>query len=172
MVIAGPSHVVLIELDTGEFHLVASPSTESCTRVISVDRITGALLHDRVQGVDVFSTEAEGMAYVSSLGRVKSSIEGHCAIGYRVLAGVGAMCIVTKVRTSMILPSGEKVYCATETTWVKMQLIQPRPPLAKGEARNLSSLMDAPIDGLHFFCEDYDLTRTYAQQVCRPKLPP
>eukprot|EP00958_Prasinococcus_capsulatus_P006767 scaffold630_cov399-Prasinococcus_capsulatus_cf.AAC.2 len=164
---AGPTHVVLVELDTGEFYLVASPANESCSRLVSVDRITGALIHDGIEDVDVFRTEADAMGFIAGLGRVKSATEGHCVIGYRVLAGMGVMCLVTKVRPSLQLPSGDQVYCVADTTWVKMQLIQPRPPLAKGEARNLNSLIDAPIDGLHFFCETYDLTRTYAQQVNR-----
>lgn len=151
-----------MELDSGEFIIIASLSMQTDTQVISIDSTTGALHYRGRHGLDVFPSERDAIHYLStSKCMLKNSIFAKGIIGYAALGSVALLLLATRLRVSIPeLPCGDAVYIVTESQWIKIPLRNPHFQ-SKREAKNAADLTDIQIDGMHYFSETRDLTRPF-----------
>ncbi|ELR12040.1 SAC domain containing protein 9, putative [Acanthamoeba castellanii str. Neff] len=105
------------------------------TTILAVHPETGALQFAAVKGKDIFLNESEAVAYLKANYQLKNA-------------------------TDMTLPGGHGVFTIMEAKWMKMDLNYLGSP-NKVEARNMEVMQDFPLEGLHFYCDTFDITRPY-----------
>jgi len=178
---------VVTESESSEIHLIlVSPGRAPRARVVRVCPTSGALLNVRVpssssRGKDdakrggeeeeegegqhrlFFESDADALNHLKELGKVKTATRCACVLGVSRLGDhVGAL-VATKVQKAMRLPTGDDVFRICETRWIKTTSISsPVRQLTEQEKEHARALMDFPIDGLHFYSETFDLTKSLA----------
>ncbi len=154
--------VLVVELDSGEFVIIASLALRKDTQLISIDPTTGILHYRGRWGFDVFASEGDALQFLKiSRGNVKSSVYSKAILGYAALGSVGLLLLATRLKCSIPeLPCGDCVYTVVESLWLRIPLRNPQFH-AKGEAKNAVDFTDIQIDGMHYFCETLDITRPF-----------
>ena len=179
---------VVTESESSEIHLIlVSPGRAPRARVVRICPTSGALLNVRVpsssssRGKDdakrggeeeeegegqhrlFFESDADALNHLKELGKVKTATRCACVLGVSRLGDhVGAL-VATKVQKAMRLPTGDDVFRICETRWIKTTSISsPVRQLTEQEKEHARALMDFPIDGLHFYSETFDLTKSLA----------
>ncbi|KAH9305500.1 hypothetical protein KI387_009904, partial [Taxus chinensis] len=159
--------VVIVELESGEYYIVASLSTRKDTQVICIDPTTGALRYTAWQGFDIFSSEAEALDFVTagSQWMCKNIVHARAILGYAALGSTALLIVATKLGASIPeLPGGGCVYTVVESQCFKIQLQNPQAQY-KGELKNIQEFADIDIDGKHYFCETRDITRPFPSEA-------
>ncbi|KAM3750124.1 hypothetical protein ACB098_04G013800 [Castanea mollissima] len=159
--------IIVLTLDTGEVHIIASLSSRTDTQVIYVDPTTGALCYKGKLGVDIFKSEKEAFNYITNGSRwlCKSVVYARAILGYAALGNFGLLLVATKLTASIPnLPGGGCVYTVTESQWIKISLQNPQQQ-GKGEVRNVQELTELDIDGKYYFCETRDITRPFPSRM-------
>ncbi|GAQ84463.1 Sac domain-containing Phosphoinositide Phosphatase [Klebsormidium nitens] len=157
------THILVLELESGDNYIVTSLSTRQDTQVIAIDPTSGSLRFTGRWGVDQFPSEPDAIHAVTSGGRtlVKSRIEGRAILGYAAVGQFALILVATKTRVSIAsLPGGDSVQLVTDSQWKKIPLRSPQPQPAS-ELKNITELTETAIDGCHYFCETRDLTRPF-----------
>lgn len=159
--------IIVLTLDTGEVHIIASLSSRTDTQAIYVDPTTGALCYKGKLGVDIFKSEKEAFNYITNGSRwlCKSVVYARAILGYAALGNFGLLLVATKLTPSIPnLPGGGCVYTVTESQWIKISLQNPQQQ-GKGEVRNVQELTELDIDGKYYFCETRDITRPFPSRM-------
>eukprot|EP00897_Mesotaenium_endlicherianum_P008862 jgi/Mesen1/8003/ME000425S07204 len=157
------TRILVVELEFGEFYIVASLARLSSTQVISIDPTTGALGYSGRPGIDVFRTEVEALLYVTAGSQhlVKSRVYAQAILGYAPLGSVGLLLVATRLRQSIqYLPGGDTVYTVADSQWIKVPLRNPQPQ-PKAELKNAADLADILINDVHYFCDTRDISRPF-----------
>lgn len=157
----GLGHLI-VESVQGEWFIVSTLSMRKDTTILAVHPETGALQFAAVKGKDIFLNESEAVAYLKANYQLKNATRAEALLGYVCLQSVGAawLVVATKVRRDMTLPGGHGVFTIMEAKWMKMDLNYLGSP-NKVEARNMEVMQDFPLEGLHFYCDTFDVTRPY-----------
>lgn len=155
----------MIQLESGDYVIVASLSTRTDTQIISIDPTTGILQYQGRPGLDLFPTERDAIQYLSAVNSlVRNSFLANAIIGYVALGAVGLLFIATKLRVSSpVLPCGDAIFTIVESQCIRIPLRNPQYQ-AKSESRNAAELAEIEIDGLHYFCETRDITRPFPSE--------
>ena len=148
-------------------HTSSSSSSSSAAavgvaRVIRVCPTTGKLIHKNEENEDVFKSDQEALEHLRNKKKVKTATRGQAVIGYARLGDQCGVLISTKTQKAMRLPTGDDVFRVLETRWIKSVVSSPVRSLSEQESANARALMEFPIDGLHFYSETFDLTRSLA----------
>ncbi len=170
---------VVTESDEGEINVVVvSSASAPLARIVRVCPTSGAL--SRVGGddaersgrgenekegeeEDAFASDAEALEHLKRGGKVKTATRASCVLGVARLGDHVGVLVATKVQKAMRLPTGDDVFRICETRWIKTNSISsPVRQLTEQEKEHARALMDFPIDGLHFYSETFDLTRSLA----------
>eukprot|EP00898_Chlorokybus_atmophyticus_P001755 jgi/Chlat1/2580/Chrsp178S02444 len=154
--------ILVVELESGEFCIIASLGTRKDTQVIGIDPSTGALRYTGVTGVDVFGSEWEALQAVTAGAKVKNSLQGRAIIGYLVVGAYSLLLVATKVRASIDGLPGGPVYTITDSQWVRINLRLPRAWPRQNKAAE--SLVSIPIDDLHYYSETADITHPFPSE--------
>ena len=83
-------------------------------------------------------------------------------VGYVVMGSKGYLLIVNKVRREEFVFGGHVVNSILETKWIEIGVSYPYPPLSPEEEKHIQHLKQFPVDGLHFYCDTFDLSRPFA----------
>ena len=105
-----------------------------------------------------------GSGHLKRGGKVKPT-RGSCVLGVARLGDLVGVLVATKVQKAMeYLP--ETTCFACEARWIKTNSISsPVRQLTEQEKEHARALADFPIDGLHFYSETFDLTRSLALEI-------
>lgn len=155
----------VVQLESGEYYIIASLSTRDDTQIISIDPTTGILQYQGRHGLDLFPTERDAIQYLSTTNKmVRNSLYANAIIGYAALGCVGLLLVATKLKVSVpALPCGDAVYTIVESQCIRIPLRNPQYQ-AKSESKNAAELAEIEIDGLHYFCETRDITRPFPSE--------
>lgn len=101
------------------------------------------------------------LQHIEAMGHTIKSKTLACAIlGYFVLENMGCLLVATKVTSEPMFFGGHLVNTVAESSWIKIPLSYPFPP-NKTELKNFDTLSSFQVDGLHYYCETFDLTRPF-----------
>jgi len=153
--------VTVVETRAGRILLVLSPLTKEKTTIVEIDNTSGKLLEQPKDGIQkTHSTHAEALEYLSGMSdSIKTSESGCTVLGYVVLAGWVLVLICRSTRVSMQLPGGHEVHTVTDTRWFRMPLSGfDRTRVSKEEMKNLNTVTEYAIEGVHFYCETLDIS--------------
>ena len=123
---------------------------------------TGALEHGHAPGLDVFPSQSAAVAHLRRRGVCKTVTEGCALLGCAAFGDCALALIAKRVRTAVVLPNGHEVLTVTEAQWVRCALRNPAAVLTREERANVQALTDIPLENLYFYCETFDVTRSFA----------
>ncbi|KAJ7535717.1 hypothetical protein O6H91_12G043500 [Diphasiastrum complanatum] len=155
--------IVFLELESGPCFVLASLSSRSDTQVITVDQTSGSLKYSFENQFDCFESEADALEAVQGASQwsVKRIVYAKAILGYAVFGNIGLLLVAIKTRASIAtLPTGDCVYTVVESRWLRISLACSQ-FLTREEEKNLTELLDIPIDELYYFCETRDITRPF-----------
>ncbi|XP_076900797.1 putative phosphoinositide phosphatase SAC9 isoform X2 [Bidens hawaiensis] len=155
--------VVVATLDSSEVYIIVSLSSRTDTQAVYIDPTSGALVHDKKLGYDVFHTQDEALNYITDDSKLvcKTILYAKAILGYVVLGSTALLLVATKLDASIpYLPGGGCVYTVSESKWIKILLQNPQQQ-GKGEVKSIQELTELEIDGKHYFCETRDITRPF-----------
>eukprot|EP01114_Cavostelium_apophysatum_P021693 TRINITY_DN7639_c0_g1_i1.p1 TRINITY_DN7639_c0_g1~~TRINITY_DN7639_c0_g1_i1.p1 ORF type:complete len:1285 (+),score=251.78 TRINITY_DN7639_c0_g1_i1:18-3872(+) len=148
-------HMVL-ETKRNEFFIVSSLCTRNDTQLISINPQCGSLF------VETYLNEENAMSAIQSRKfQLKSKTDARALLGYFVFGHVAYLLVATKVRGDLQLFGGHIVNTIEEKLWVKIALNNVQSHPNKQEQKNIELLLDFPFEGLHFYCETFDITRPF-----------
>ena len=132
-------------------------------RVVRVCGATGTLMAGKgVVGEDAFEDVERALEALRERGYVEEIARGAAALGYGVFGDVAAMLIAKTVRVAAVLPTGDEVMQVKESAWVRVSLRNACAGLSRDERVNLQSLCEFSVDGTHFYCRTFDVSRPFA----------
>ena len=123
---------------------------------------TGALEYGHAPGLDVFPSQSAAVAHLRRRGVCGTVTEGCALLGCAAFGDCALALIAKKVRTAVVLPNGHEVLTVTEAQWVRCALRNPAAVLTREERANVQALTDIPLENLYFYCETFDVTRSFA----------
>ena len=123
---------------------------------------TGALEYGHAPGLDVFPSQSAAVAHLRRRGVCKTVTEGCALLGCAAFGDCALALIAKRVRTAVVLPNGHEVLTVTEAQWVRCALRNPAAVLTREERANVQALADIPLENLYFYCETFDVTRSFA----------
>ena len=123
---------------------------------------TGALEYGHAPGLDVFPSQSAAVAHLRRRGVCKTVTEGCALLGCAAFGDCALALIAKRVRTAVVLPNGHEVLTVTEAQWVRCALRNPAAVLTREERANVQALGDIPLENLYFYCETFDVTRSFA----------
>ena len=114
-----------------------------------------------IADVDVFPDEDIALDRLARTqnSAIKSQTRCHAVLGYIALNGLAALLVATRVAIEGFLPGGHLVRTVEQSQWIQIRLGSAAP--SKTEEKNLETLAAFPLDGMHFYCETFDLTRKF-----------
>ncbi len=90
---------------------------------------------------------------------VKTSENGCAVLGFTVLAGWVSILICKRNRVSATLPGNHQVCIVSNSSWLRIPLCGfDRTKVSRDEMRNLNTMTEYAIDGVHFYCETLDVS--------------
>ena len=93
---------------------------------------------------------------------IKLSENGSTVLGFVVLAGWVLVLISKRTRVSTTLPGGHEVHTVTDSKWFRIALNGfDRTKVSRDEMRNLNTLTEYAIEGVHFYCETLDISSPF-----------
>ena len=154
------SEVTVVETKSGRILLVLSPRTEETTKIVEVDHTSGVLLPQPKDMVQEFKAHNEALEYLSGMSdSIKTSESGSAILGFVVLAGWVLVLIARRTRVSMVLPGGHEVHTVTDSKWFRIPLNGfDRTRVSRDEMKNLNTVTEFAIEGVHFYCETLDVS--------------
>lgn len=153
--------VVLESEVGGDFVVISHSSVSSEARVVRVCGATGRLLVGSVSGVDVFGSVDDACDALRARGYAREVVRGAAALGYATLGDVACVLVAKKVHVAATLPTGDEVLQVRESMWVKIPLRNVCAALSREERANAQSLFEFSVDGTHFYCETFDVSRPF-----------
>ncbi|KAG2375030.1 hypothetical protein C9374_010034 [Naegleria lovaniensis] len=152
---------LIVETESGSFHIISSLSRRRDTQIITIERYTGQLLYTGQPNVDLFSNPQEALKFLAKDKKnIKSVTKCHAIIGYTVIGMCGYLFICTKVSLDLLLPPSHQVFTVRETETITIPLQYPH-RITRAEVKNCELMAEFQLKGLHFYCETYDLTRPF-----------
>lgn len=91
---------------------------------------------------------------------IKSKIQACALLGYLILENTGCLLVATRATSDGLFMEKHYVYTVAESHWIRIPLTNPLPP-NKNELKNFETLSEFNVDGLHFYCETCDMTRSF-----------
>ena len=154
------SEATVVETKSGRILLILSPRTRKGTKICEIDQTSGVLLAQPRDCVQEFSAHNEAMEYLSGMSDgIKTSESGCAVLGFVVLAGWVLVLISRRTRVSMTLPGGHEVHTVTDSKWFRIPLNGfDRTRVSREEMRNLNTVTEFAIEGVHFYCETLDVS--------------
>lgn len=144
-------------------------SRRSDVQLISVEPQRGSLRCNNVPGRDLFDTIQGALSYLESAGHTIKAKTTACAIlGYFAIENMGCLLIATKVIPEKMFFGDHIVNAVAESSWIKIPLSYPYPQ-NKAELKNFETLSSFQVDGLHYYCETFDLTRPFPSSRPSPE---
>ena len=110
--------------------------------------------------VQEFPNHNEALEYFGGMSDgIKTSENGCAVLGFIVLAGWVSILLCKSTRISSTLPGGHEVQVVTNSTWFRIPLSgYDRSKVSRDEEKNLNTLTEFAIDGVHFYCETLDVS--------------
>ena len=156
--------VVVLEREDGDYAVILrGPKDEAAARVVRVCGATGSLVvGEGIDGMDAFGDVESACAGLCARGYAKEKTRGARALGYATFGDVSALLIAKTTRVGATLPTGDVVHVVKESEWIRMPLRNACVRLSREERVNLQTLCEFSIDGTHFYCESFDVSRPFA----------
>ena len=131
-------------------------------QLIRIDSRTGALRYSHQPRIDLFESTGDAVDYIEMNLRceIKTKTRACALLGYLILENVGCLLVATRATSDDLFMDQHYVYTVAETRWIRIPLINLSPP-NKVELKNFETLSEFIVDGLHFYCETYDMTRSF-----------
>ena len=156
--------VVVLEREVGDYALILrGPKDEAAARVVRVCGATGSLVvGEGINGMDAFGDVESACAGLRARGYATEKTRGARALGYATFGDVSALLIAKTTRVGATLPTGDVVHVVKESEWIRIPLRNACVRLSREERVNLQTLCEFSIDGTHFYCESFDVSRPFA----------
>ncbi|KAG1680617.1 hypothetical protein FOA52_015066 [Chlamydomonas sp. UWO 241] len=165
----GYAVAVLLCQGSQHFLLVRRRGARLPWALVSINTSGGELVYTDTENLDAFGSEADALGALEQRhGPVELLGVGEALLGYVVIGATGLALVAEKTRPGGHLPGGHSVRCVTAAGWHRLVLRGPgasqREPddgAREEAARNVERLTTFPIDGAHFYCETFDVTRPF-----------
>ena len=154
---------IFITDSNGSHYIISSLASRRDTQVITIDPVLGGLSYTASPGVDVFANEADAHRYVSACSdnhEPRLQVVSPAILGYVVLGNRAHLLLASSVSPTVRLPGGHVINTITKTQWINIELEYPS-GVSETERQNMEHLMNFPVAEFHYYCETYDLTRTW-----------
>lgn len=153
---------IIVETTEGIFFIISKLSTRKDVQLISIEPKLGTLKYKHRPQEDLFETVEDALDHIEVTLelRVKAKTAARALLGYVVLENMGCLLVATKVTTDGEFFWGHNVYTVSESTWIRIPLTYPAPQNVN-EIANFETLSEFQLDGLHYYCETYDMTRPF-----------
>ena len=155
------SEIAIVCAASGEHALIARSANARRARVVRVCAATGRLVFGDVDGVDAFEDVDSAIEGMKERGYDKDVVKGCALLGYVALGDVACALVAKKAHVAATVPTGDEIMVVKESVWVKMPLRNACRALSKEERANAQSLFEFSIDGTHFYCETFDVSRPF-----------
>jgi hypothetical protein len=86
--------------------------------------------------------------------------EARAILGLRAFPNFALLLIATKVRCDVALYGGHEIFTIEERQWIRIPLSYFQ-SLPKNECKTIETVIDFPLEGLSYYSETIDLTRTF-----------
>lgn len=153
---------IIVETTTGLFFIVSKLSTRKDVQLISIEPKLGTLKYKHRPQEDLFDNVEDAISHIEVTMdlSIKTKTIVRALLGYVVLENIGCLLVATKVTTDGEFFLGHNVYTVSESSWIKIPLAYPAPQNTN-EINNFETLSEFQLDGLHYYCETYDMTRPF-----------
>lgn len=159
---AAKTEHIVVETTAGIFFIVSKLSTRKDVQLISIEPKLGTLKYKHRPQEDLFETVEDALDHIEVTLElaIKTKTAARALLGYVVLENMGCLLVATKVTTDGEFFWGHNVYTVSESTWIRIPLTYPAPQNVN-EIANFETLSEFQLDGLHYYCETYDMTRPF-----------
>lgn len=153
---------IIVETTAGLYFIISKLSTRKDVQLISIEPKLGTLKYKHRPQEDLFDTLEEALSHIEVTLEltIKTKTTACALLGYVVLENMGCLLVATKVTTDGEFFWGHNVYTVSESSWIKIPLTYPAPQNTN-EITNFETLSEFQLDGLHYYCETYDMTRPF-----------
>lgn len=154
------SHL-LLETES-DYVLVSSLACRGDTVITRIDGRTGHPLHNGREGEDIFPNEEQALKFLlqEKSMRCQSKQRFPALLGMTRTNGKAHLLIAQRVRHDVHLFGGHMINTLVHTSWIEIPLSFPFPEV-KEATKNEKLLHEFPLDGMHFYCDTYDITRPF-----------
>lgn len=157
------SHLI-VQTTTGHWYIISTLFNRTDTQVIHIERYTGQLVYNPFPHDGLFASPKEAIKSIAERHgantKFRTVIKCHAIVGFQIICRTCNICVVTKNELELVLPPRHKVYRVKEMKWISISLAYPFLQ-SNQEEKHLEKLKTFPLADLHYYCESYDLTRTY-----------